>query len=335
MNYPQSQEILDEVKKARKILVNLHRGPDPDSFGSAFSLYYFLCSLGKEVDIVLTSRSRISDEMLSLVDSKLIKSVDYGKFDFSKYDLFISADSGSWQQIVDDPEIKLPSIPIIVIDHHESNDRFGKINLVEVEAASCAEVIYKLFEDWEFDIDKNIAQLLLIGIIGDTGGFAFSNNPQPLVVAAKLIEKGASKTEIINKIFRTKKFGEVKAWGEYLTRFQIDKEYKFVWTAISFEEYKKIGSPIKASSMVATMFSNIIDGTNFGIVMEEDEKNFLKISFRSRSYIDVSKLAELLGGGGHKMAAGGQIEGLPFDKAVEKVLETAREFVKENEKENK
>lgn len=332
MNYSESEKILEEIKKAEKILVNLHRGPDPDSYGSAFSLYYFLCSLGKEVDVVVTTKSRLSEDLVSFEDSKLVKSVDYSKFDFTKYDLFIIPDSGSWQQVVDDTQLKIPNIPIVVIDHHKSNDKFGKINLVEKDAASCAEMVYKLFEDWKFKVDKHVANLLLVGIIGDTGGFAFSNNPQPLRIAADLMEKGADKSKIIGRIFRTKKLQDVKAWGEYLVRMQLDEKHRFVWTAVSFEEYKKMGRPIKASSLVATMFSNIIDGTDFGIVMEEDYKNHLKIGLRSRSSFDVSKLAEELGGGGHKMAAGGQIDGLPFEKAVEKVLETAREYANKYKK---
>src|SRR5260221_1683192 len=141
MNYSQSQVILEEINKAKKILVNLHRGPDPDSFACAFALYYFLCSLGKEVDIVLTKTSELSTQLSSMDESGIVKLVNYSKFDFSKYDLFISPDSGSWQQIVDNPDAKLPNIPIIVIDHLESNDKFGKINLVDASAASCAQII--------------------------------------------------------------------------------------------------------------------------------------------------------------------------------------------------
>src|SRR5260221_536346 len=330
MNYPQSQEILEEISKAKKILVNLHRGPDPDSYACAFALYYFLCSIGKEVDVVLTKTSELSSQLSLMEESGIVKMVNYSKFDFSRYDLFITPDSGSWQQIVDNPDAKIPEIPIVVIDHHESNEKFGKINLVDKEAVSCAQIIYLLFKDWEFHIDRKTAELLLSGIIADSGGFAFSNDSKMMRVAADLMELGADKVKIINQMFRIKKFNEVKAWGEYLLRMKLDEESKFVWTAISYEDYVKLRIPAKASSMVATQFSSIIDGTDFGIEITEDGKNSLKLGFRSRSHIDVSKLGELFGGGGHKMAAGGILTGLPFDKAVEKVLETARKYAKEN-----
>ncbi len=330
MNYKESQEILEEIKKAKKILVNLHRGPDPDSFVCAFSLYYFLCSLKKDIDVVVTTTSDISSQLAATDEAKLIKHVDYSKFDFSKYDLFITPDSGSWQQIVDNTEVKLPQIPIVIIDHHDSNERFGKINLVDAKAVSCAQVIYLLFKDWGYKVDKKMANLLMMGIVADSGGFAFSNDPKVMFVAGELLELGADKVKIINEIFRTKKFEELKAWGEYLVRLQYDKKYKFVWGAISYEDYIKYKIPPKASSMVATQFMSTVDGTDFGILMTEDEKSTLKISFRSRSSVDVSKLGELLNGGGHKMAAGGIIKEMQFDKAVEKVLETARKYAKEN-----
>lgn len=330
MNYPESQEILEEINKAKKILINLHRGPDPDSYASAFSLYYFLISIGKEVDIVLTKTSELSKELSSFDGSELVKSVDYSKFNFKKYDLFITPDSGSWQQIVDNSEVKTPEIPIVVIDHHDSNEKFGNINLVETNAASCAQIIYLLFKDWNFFVDTKTANLLMTGIIADSGGFAFSNDSQVMRVAADLMDLGADKVKIINDIFRTKRFGQVKAWGEYLVRFQLDEKHKFVWTAISYQDYIKYKIPAKSSSMVSTQFSSIIDGTNFGIVMTEDEEKVLHVGFRSRSHIDVSKLAEQLGGGGHKMAAGGIVKGLAFEEAVEKVLETARNYAKGN-----
>src|SRR5579859_5313344 len=115
MYYTESQKILQEIDKAKKILVNLHRGPDPDSFACAFSLYYFLCSLGKNVDVVLTKTSELSSQLNQMDEAKLVKMIDYSKFDFKKYDLFITSDSGSWQQIVDNAEVKIPDIPIVVI----------------------------------------------------------------------------------------------------------------------------------------------------------------------------------------------------------------------------
>lgn len=326
MNYSESQEILKEIEKAKRIVINLHRGPDPDSFACAFGLYYFLCSLNKKVDVVLTKTSDLSLKLSKREEARLIQFVDYPSFNFSKYDLFISPDSGSWEQVTDNKDVKIPNIPIIIIDHHESNERFGKINLVDASAASCAQLIYLLFKDWDFYIDSKMADLIMSGIIADTGAFAFSNDSKSMKIAGELMDLGADKEKLILEEYRTQDFNQVRAWGEFLSRLQFDEKNKFIWTALSSEDYKKLKIPSKASSFVATQFANIVDGSDFGMIMVEDEKKSLKISFRSRSDLDVSKLAEMLGGGGHKKAAGGMVNGLSFEKAVEKVLETARKF---------
>src|SRR5581483_6484499 len=149
-----------------------------------------LCSLNKAVDVVVTKTSEISPQLSKMEESSLIKFVDFRKFKFEKYDLFISPDSGSWQQIVDNPGAKIPKIPIIVVDHHESNEKFGKINLVDAKAVSCAQMIYLLFKDWDFFIDTKMANLLMYGIIADSGGFAFTNDIKVMQISAELMEQG-------------------------------------------------------------------------------------------------------------------------------------------------
>lgn len=327
MNFEKSQTILEEIEKSNKILINLHRSPDPDSFSSAFSLYHFLISLNKVVEVCLVSTSELSTYLVSQDDASVVKFVDYQKLNFKDYDLMVSPDSASWQQIVNNKDIDVPDIPIIVIDHHPTNEKFGKINLVENLAASCSEMIYKLFQDWDFVINNKIANLLLTGIIADTGGFNFSDNSETLRIAANLIDLGANKTKIITNIFRNKKFEVLKYWGECFQRLEFDREHKFVWIATPFEIENKYKIN---NSDFSTMFASIVDGTNFGVVMSEDEPKSLKISLRGRNNFNVSDIAQEFEGGGHRLAAGAKIDGLSFNEAVEKVLEVCRKYASKN-----
>lgn len=327
MNYPESKLILEEIKKANKIILNLHRSPDPDSFSSAFSLYHYLISLGKKVDVCVILKTELSSYLSNQSDSSLLKFVEYNNFKFNDYDLFISTDSASWEQIVNDDKVGIPQIPIIVVDHHPTNEKFGVINLIQSDASSCSEMIYKLLQDWNFEIDKKIANILLSGIIADTGGFAFSDNPETLKISADLISLGANKSDIYNNIFRTKNFETLKYWGECFKLIEFDRDNRFVWVATpySLENKYKIND-----SNFSTMFLNIVDGSDFGVLMSEDEPKSIKMSFRSRNGIDVSAIAQEFGGGGHKVAAGAKIEGLEFDEAVKKVLAVCRKYAKKN-----
>jgi phosphoesterase RecJ-like protein len=107
-------------------------------------------------------------------------------------------------------------------------------------------------------------------------------------------------------------------------------EDSFVWSAISLSTYKDFGEYPYAKEDVANLFFPIVKGTDFGIVMVETNEGVLSVSFRSRSGFDVSKIAEEVGGGGHKAAAGARIEGLPFQDAVNKVLSAARKYATKN-----
>ncbi|MEK7188500.1 MAG: bifunctional oligoribonuclease/PAP phosphatase NrnA [Patescibacteria group bacterium] len=333
MYYKESKIILIKIKKAKRILINCHRSPDPDSYGSSLALYTMLThEFGKEVGVVCTSNSQLSKEASFLPNFKVIKSVDYSKFDFAKYDLFISPDSSNWQQIVDDKTVELPKTSIIVIDHHSTNEKFGSINLVDAKKSSCAEIIYLVFNDWKAKMSADVATCLLAGIISDTGYFQFTNNAKIFVHAGELIELGARKGEITDKLFRSKRFEDVKFWGEFLVNLKKDDTLKFFYSAIPFEIYKRYGKPSKIASEVATMIGSSMRDLRFGMIMSETERRVLHISLRSKDDFDVSKIAAALGGGGHVHASGAKVEGLPFDEAVQKVLQTARKFAKENAK---
>jgi len=216
MNYKESKKILEEVKKADKILVNCHRGPDSDSVGSALGLSKVLTSLGKEVTIICPSE--IPEDLMFLAGSEEIKRVDYSNFDFSEYDLFLIIDSSDYSMVTGAKDIVQPKKPpFIVIDHHFSNKGFGKINLIDSGVTSTGELLYKIFEDWDIPLSADSAECLLTGIIGDTGSFQYQNvGAETLEVAAKLIRLGADKDKIIYQIYRNISFSEVKVWGKII-----------------------------------------------------------------------------------------------------------------------
>ena len=330
MNYPKFKEILEEIKKAQKILVNCHRSPDADSVGSALATYLVLKKMGKEVKVICPDK--LPEDVKFLPHSEIVDKIDFGKFNFGQWDLFLILDSGSQAMVTGKREGVLPEIAAIVIDHHKTNDNFGKINLVDENISSTGELLFSIFEDWEVKIDKDIAQNLLAGIITDTGVFEYPLvTSRTLDIAHALMDKGGNMQEIILNIFKNIDFNKVKFWGEILTKMEKD-EAGFVWSALSHEDFKKFGSPGSAKESAASIFAPIVKGTDFGMIMVEEDEGVLSISFRSRGDFDVSKIAERLGGGGHISAAGAKVYVSDFDQAVLKVLEAARKVVNENQK---
>ncbi len=323
MNYPESQLILKEIKKSKNILVNCHRGPDPDSVGSALALFRVLKSLDKNVNIICTDP--IEDNVKYLKDSGVVEKIDYTSFNFSEWDLFITLDSSSIDQVTGSKESKL-AIPLVVIDHHTSNTRYGFINLVDDIKISTAEILYLVFKDWDVEIDFDTAEALLTGIISDSGVFRFpAVTTQTLEISLDLIKMGVDKNKIIFNLFSSIPYDRLLIWGYLLANLKYDVENKFYWSAMPYEKLTQFKDFKGSRETLATMLSGSMANSDFSLLMTEELKNRLSVSFRGRTgVVDVSKMAVEIGGGGHKVAAAGKIENTPFDQAVETVLAVCR-----------
>lgn len=327
MIYSQSKQILEAIQGSKRILINAHSRPDLDSISSAISLYLALGLIGKNATLICPDD--ILPEVSFLKGYRNFRKIDYSRFNFSEYDLFVILDSASPEVVIGNKFHKLPDIKKIIIDHHKTNTKFGRINLVDAKRSATAELLYLLFKDWNVRIDKSLATSLLTGIMGDTGAFEYHNTtPQTLQIAAELMLMGADKDDILLKIFRTKNLNLLKFWGKALDGLEVDKSGKFSWVAIDYKTYRALGKPALARNSASSMFARMVKGTEFGIVMVEEEPSQLHMSFRSRKDFDVSKIAAEFGGGGHPGASGATINDTKFDIAVKKVLSTARKFVK-------
>ena len=325
MNYDESSSILEEIKKADSILLNCHRSPDPDSVSSALSLYLILKSLGKE-NITIICPDEIPFNCKFLPNAEIIKKVDFNEFDFSKFDLFIIADSGSWNQVTGEEKIVVSSLKKVVIDHHFTNPKFGDLNILDVDAGSCAAVIYKFAMDLGVDIKEELAETLLTGIIADTISFQTDViGDSSLSIAEDLIKHGADRNNIIFNLYKSKSLDEIHLMGEMLAKIQVDTGYNFAWVAVSKDLTSKYPQSKEAKSFVAGTFIPSINDTDFGFVLEETNE-YISVSFRSRTGFDVSKIAEELGGGGHKSASAARLLGLNFEEAVEKVLSACKKY---------
>jgi len=328
MYYNQSLQILERIKSAKNILVNIHKNPDLDSIGSASGLYQLINQLNKKV--TLLASEKIENSLLIFPETKKIKIIEYSFFDFSSYDLFLIVDSSSYDRVTGSKKVFLPKIPTIVIDHHHFNSIKGEIKLVDTEAAATCEIIYKLFNDWKIKLNKTIATRLYSGIVGDTVFFKYLADPEKTFsIAQQLLKKGADHQLIVNRVYDSLDFKFVKLMGLFLKQMKIEKTRsgkKFVWSAIGCQEFFSFGHPKGVREAAADSFFRSIKGVDFGLAMIEGEKGKINISFRSKSVsstrdkcVDVAKIAKSFGGGGHINAAGATVEG-EFNRTVKNVI---------------
>lgn len=317
-SYPQSKAILQKIKNSKNIVINIHQTPDLDSVGSVLSLFWAIRQLGKEPAII--SPSLINKKFLSLKGSEKIKVIDFSTFDFSSFDLFVILDASSSNMVTGSPEIALPKISTIIIDHHKTNNLKGEIKLIDNKASAVGEILYQLFLDWKIVITKEMATDLFGSIYSDTVCLKYPRlSKRVFKIIKELIDRGADQAFIIEKFYQDYSFSDLKLLGLFLKKLKIEK--KLVWTGVSFEEKERIGGSSTAKELMADNFLQSVKEAELGILFFEEKKGEIRVSFRSKGKIDVSKIAEKFGGGGHQKAAGCTIFGR-FEEAVEKIIKT-------------
>jgi len=204
--------------------------------------------------------------------------------------------------------------PVINIDHHASNDHFGKINWVDLTATSTCEILVSLLESMSASnntklLTDDVATYLLTGIITDTGSFQnASTTPKSFTVAAQLVGAGARQQEIIKRLFKTKPLTTLKLWGTVLSNITLEANPPCVWSAVSIEELDAVGAtPAELTGVIDELLKSTPD-VDFALLISERRSptngNTLHASMRAIApSVDVSALAHIFGGGGHTQAA--------------------------------
>ncbi len=322
-NYSLSKSILEEIKRAENIFINVHRNPDLDSIGSATALYQALIKMGKKITLVCPHE--IPENFKFLKGADLVETIDFKEWAIQRIaptELFIILDSGSYDIVTGSKETQLPDIKKIIIDHHQTNNWMEFVHkLLDTEASSTAEIVYKMLLDWEIEIDPEMATSLFSGIASDTVFFKYEKNSKKTFrIATELLEKGADKDKLIEQAFDSFDFNLIQTMGEFLTKMkkEISPAGEFVYSIMDYETFVKFGKHRGARETAANLFARSIKGFDFGFIAVEYEKGKFAVSFRSKKDTDVSEIAKKLGGGGHKNAAGATVYG-SIDQVIRKI----------------
>lgn len=249
------------------------------------------------------------------------------------FDLIITVDTGDLVQLggfYEDHQALFKKLPVLNIDHHASNGRFGTHNLLDLSVASTTQMLTPMIMDFEKEtgqtlIDEDVATLLLVGIITDTGSFQHSNTtPEAFEVAADLLERGARQQDIIKRIFKTKSLATLKLWGRVLSKIKYEPETRLVYSTITQADLDETGADIEDSGGIIDELMSNAPQAEVVMLLKEKEKGFVGGSFRAPGELaDVSEIAQLIGGGGHKKAAGFRIR----DKSMDEALALAKQTV--------
>ena len=210
---------------------------------------------------------------------------------------------------------------IICIDHHPSNHLFGDINIVETSAAAACELLYDLFQDSRIEISLGMAHSLLGGILGDTHKLTTGHvTAATLRKVADLMELGADRVKIMEGMPVIASIPTAKVWGQILGSIQLAGENNEIAYAVATQEI--LAALDEAYVKNISSFIRDIGGVAVAVLFLEKAEGLIKIEFRSKSEVNVGKVAEALGGGGHRGASGCSLYDMSLDAAINLTLDT-------------
>ncbi len=312
--------ILEEIKKAEKIVILTHETPDGDAIGSTLALKLALKTIGKDADAIVPEYSSCFSFLPGIDEIKK-------ESDVEKYDLAIALDCADGK-ILKGYEYFEKAKTKIVIDHHGSNKMYGDINFVNPVAPAVCEVLIGMLDYFGIAISKDIGTCIIAGIITDTGGFDYNVNPETFDFAAMLLRKGIKISDVYQKALKTKTRSSFELTKIANNRTEFLENGKVTFTYITLEDEKKVNA-VTGDHEGIVEIGRDIEGVEVSIFLHEKENKSggFKISLRSKEYVNVSDVCLMLGGGGHPRAAGAFSIGTP-EQIKEKLLGEIRKQLK-------
>jgi phosphoesterase RecJ-like protein len=297
----------DVLKQKERVLLIGHQKPDGDALGSTSGFYNWLKREGKEA--VLFCKD-LPAEQYKYLNGFYSYTNDVKVFETS-YDAVIVFDSGDLVYAgVDELVKKLPNSPIVInIDHHRTNQSYGDINIVDIEATSTCEVAVAFFEANNIWIDPAMATSLMTGVLTDTSHFSnAATTSRGMEVAGRLVGYGARMNEITKYLLKNKKLPILKIWGLALSRLRKNEKQNLAATFVAKNDFEKYGVDPSTVEGIANFLQGATGNAETILVLHDRGDGTIKASMRSVSR-DVSTIAKLFGGGGHRLAAGFAVKG--------------------------
>ena len=333
MNKQDSKSLQDLLDKRPIITIIPHTSPDGDAIGSTLGLYHFLKNQGHDVQVIaptdfpdflkwmpeadqiLIYPNQESRAEQCIADSSLIFTLDFNN-------LLRAKPLTSFLQKA--------LATFVMIDHHQQPDTYATITYSDEKASSACELIYNTIVSLgsQEAINQAIATCLYTGIMTDTGGFRFSmTSPQTHRVAAVLLEKGANCAQIASEVLDSYSIDRLQLLGTVLDGLTYLKEYKTAYMSVSSKILKQFNFRKGDTEGFVNYGLRIKEAELAVIFIENEEDNLIKISFRSKTTLDVNLLARMyFNGGGHINAAGGSMS-ISLEDTIAYFLEVLPKFL--------
>jgi phosphoesterase RecJ-like protein len=307
INWPRFTEI---IRGHQRFLLVSHIRPDCDALGSELGMAGVLESLGKRVRIV---NGQATPPNLAFIDPANRIGVigqTVQPAELADVEVLMILDTSAWAQLGPMSDVvRTTEAKKVVVDHHVSADDLGAEQFKNVEAEATGRLVVEAAEALGVTLTPAIATPLFAAVATDTGWFRFNSaSAETYRAAARLIDAGARPAAIFRDLYEQDTLGRVRLRGVILSRVATELAGRLAHTYVLKDDFTATGSLPSDTEDVINMALGI-KGTEVAVIMVEQAAGGFKISFRSRSAVDCSNLAEQYGGGGHKAAAGAFLKG--------------------------
>lgn len=324
--------LLDIIKKSNTVVIISHLGPDGDTLGSMLGLKLMLEQFSNIQKIDCIILGKLPEVYEFLPEVKCVKTA-FDESLLGKYDLAISVDCAAEDRLAEALATFKKARFSINIDHHQTNKGFGTLNIIDPKASSVGEILLDFVDQLGCKLTKEIATCLYVSILTDTGGFKFENTTaRTFLAGAKLLEAGIKPDEIYKKCYEQKPLNMILLQAAALNEAKFEENDKIAYALISRKTIDTFGSQESYTDGISEALRQA-KSTEIAMALKETSNGSTKISLRSKN-IDISKIAEFFGGGGHRLAAGCIIEKKPED-AINEILPIAKKQLKNYEDKHK
>lgn len=294
---------------ARPMTVTTHRKPDGDAAGSMIGLARILRTLGHDVMMWHVEGPGLPEHLSWMLAPGEV--VVGGVIPDHDDRLLVSVDAATSHRVSDDGPEHLGT-PILNIDHHHDNPLWGDLNFVDGRASSTAEMVLRLADALGVEIDSGIALPLYVGLVTDTGRFSYANTgPAAHAAAGRLISVGVDPAAVFRRLYEGVPLGDLRLAGRAIAGARTELDGRLVVAVITDDDVRAAGG-VDSDGVVEALRG--VDGVQVAAVIREAGPGEWRVSTRSSGdAVDVSAIAALEGGGGHRAAAGFTSERGPED----------------------
>ncbi|MEX2286365.1 MAG: bifunctional oligoribonuclease/PAP phosphatase NrnA [Planctomycetaceae bacterium] len=303
-----------------RFVLSSHVRPDADAIGSELALAGLLERRGKSVRIV--NPSDIPGNLSFLDPARRIMKLGVGisEEEAADTDVHVILDTSAWAQLLGVGKLlKKTKAVKVLIDHHLSSDNIGALEFKDVTAEATGSLVFEMAEALGYEIAPEAVVPLFCAIATDTGWFRFSSTKsRTMRIVGHLIDLGARPNVIYEQLYENYSLPRIHLAGRVLSRATLDSTGKIAYTWVQLSDFVATGAtPVDTEDLVNECLR--ITGTECAFIAIEQPNQRVKISFRSRTDLNVAAVAEKFGGGGHKQAAGAVLPG-QLDTATTAVL---------------